>query len=77
MDSHIDAIDAAYAFCVAHDQWPEDFSPFNAIRDLLHEVRRYDRVVIAHHDIATLSQEAIRESIGGPCQICRRAGQFA
>lgn len=73
MNARTETIDAAYAFCVAHDHWPEGFNPFDAIRDLLREVRCYDRAVMAHHEISTLSEEAIRESIGGPCLICRRA----
>ena len=29
--------------------------------------------VTAHHELSTLSQEAIAESLGGQCQICVRA----
>jgi hypothetical protein len=68
-------IDDAYAFCVEHDRWPEGFSPFDAVRDLLADVRAYSRSISAHHELSTLSDTAIRESIGGPCQICKRAQQ--
>lgn len=66
-------IDRAYWYCVDQDRWPEGFSPFDAIRDLLREVRGYSQALVAHHDVATLSADAVRESAGGACQICRRA----
>jgi hypothetical protein len=69
----IQEIDTAYAYCVEHDQWPEGFNPFNAIRDLLRETNGYMRALSEHHNIANLSQAAIRESIGGTCQICAKA----
>lgn len=67
------SIQDAYWFCVDCDRWPEGFDPFNAIRDLLEEVRRYRASLSAHHELSTLSDSAIRDSIGGPCQVCARA----
>ena len=37
------------------------------------ELEGYRLALFAHHDIATLSDDAIDESIGGTCQICARA----
>jgi hypothetical protein len=73
MSKRRDDIDEAYAYCVNHDRWPEGFSPFDAIRDLLAEIRAYQHSLMAHHEISTLSHEVIRESIGGSCQVCARA----
>lgn len=36
-------------------------------------IRRYANSIVAHHAMHNLSEEAIRESIGGPCQICAKA----
>lgn len=37
------------------------------------EVAAYTASMVAHHDIANLSDAAITESLGSPCQICARA----
>jgi len=37
------------------------------------ELRFLRARVTAHHELSTLSQEAIAESLGGQCQICVRA----
>jgi hypothetical protein len=66
-------IQGAYWYCVDHDHWPDSFDPFNAIRDLIEEVRRYRRSLSAHHELGTLSDAAIREGIGHGCQVCARA----
>ncbi|HXH87248.1 MAG TPA: hypothetical protein VNI55_01395 [Gaiellaceae bacterium] len=36
-------------------------------------LRRGRAAIFAHHEMGTLSDKAIRESIGGTCQICARA----
>lgn len=45
--------------------------------DAEEEVARYRVSLVAHHNIAALSDEAIRESRGGPCQICEKAQREA
>jgi hypothetical protein len=37
------------------------------------EIKRLKARVTAHHELSTLSKEAIAESLGGTCQICVRA----
>lgn len=45
------------------------------VRELEAEVARYRRSLVAHHSIANLSEEAIKEGFGRPggCPICERA----
>lgn len=76
-DRRAEAIEDAYAYCVSHDRWPDGFFPFDAIRFLLEERRAYVRALSAHHELSTLSEAAIRESIGGDCQVCARARNTA
>ena len=71
--ARLNEIERAYEHCIATDRWPDNFLPFDAIRDLLRWQRAYNRSIVAHHDIANLSKEAIAESLGGPCQICAKA----
>lgn len=51
----------------------EQFEIAAALQILADDLEGYKRALVAHHEISTLSQDAIRESIGGPCQICARA----
>lgn len=44
-----------------------------ALRDALETIARYRKSLLAHHEISTLSQSALAESLGGPCRICARA----
>jgi hypothetical protein len=66
-------IEDAYGYCVERDKWPDGFNPFATIHDLLAATRAFNRSIVAHHNIAHLSDDAIKESIGGACQICARA----
>lgn len=50
----------------------EAFTDEDAIRVAEALLLMTDRVV-AHHNIAHLSSDAVAESIGGDCQICARA----
>jgi SMC interacting uncharacterized protein involved in chromosome segregation len=43
------------------------------IAHLRKQNERLNRSIVEHHNIAYLSEDAIKESIGGPCQICVRA----
>jgi len=70
-------IDDAYAYCIEHDRWPDGFSPFDAIRDLLTDIHGHRRALVAHHDLATLSDEVIREYDWRECPVCRRAREWA
>jgi hypothetical protein len=71
--SRVEQIDEAYAYCIVHDRWPDGFWPFDAIRDLLAEVRAYRRALTAHHALSTLSDEVIAEYDYRECPVCRRA----
>jgi len=37
------------------------------------EIKALRARVVAHHELSTLSKEAIAESLGGQCRICARA----
>ena len=45
------------------------------VRELAEEVERYRRSIVAHHNIANLSEQAIKEGFGRPggCPICEQA----
>ena len=43
------------------------------LRELAEALERYQRRVIAHHELGTLSHEVLAEWDGGPCPICARA----
>jgi hypothetical protein len=44
---------------------------------LLADVHGYERALVAHHDLATLSDEVIREYDWRECPVCKRAREWA
>jgi hypothetical protein len=69
----VEEIEEAYAYCVEHDRWPDNFFPFNAIRDLLADIHGYRRALVAHHDIGTLSDDVLHEYDFRECPVCKKA----
>ena len=61
--------DTALVLIAEANRWQE---AYEEARD---EIERYRRSLVAHHNIANLSEEAIREGYGSPegCPICREA----
>ena len=51
----------------------DEFEIAAALQILADDVEGYARALMAHHEISTLSRDALRESLGGTCQICARA----
>jgi hypothetical protein len=43
------------------------------LESLCDQVEGYRRALVAHHDLATLSDEVIHEYDGRECPVCRRA----
>jgi len=52
-------------------QWANIFA--DEIERLWDEVEGYQRALVAHHDLATLSNEVIKEYDFRECPVCRRA----
>lgn len=57
----LEKLSKEYQYLEAENKWLRD------------EVIRYRQSLLEHHNVAHLSEEAIRESIGGPCQVCAKA----
>lgn len=47
------------------------------MREAADALDAYNRSIVAHHAMHNLSDDVIRESIGGPCQVCARAQEQA